>query len=160
MPRKPRDDKPKRDKPRPLKVSAAANKQTVRENVVVRSIKIVDIGYTTVIFGIPSLFVASFLNKYVYSNIQVGDIEKDEYKTTLSILTETLLCLIINGIVAYLLRNLLQLVPFPLNGIYGFRHMNLMEVRNGTIISIFLLYMSPVLLNKFKVLQQRFSTFI
>jgi prolipoprotein diacylglyceryltransferase len=139
--------------------TAPAAKQTLKEDIAVRSIKMLDIGYTTVLFGIPSLFMAAFLNKHVYAKIQIGDISKDEDKTTWSILFETLLCLTINGIVAYILRNLLQLIPFPLEGIYGFKHMNVMEVRSGMIVTMFLLWMSPVLLNKFKVLQQRFSKF-
>ena len=138
-------------------LSPAPAKQPLSEDIVIRLIKIFDMGYTNFLFGIPALFVATFLNNSVYAKIQIGDIKKDEDKTLPAILTEVLICLTISGIVAYILRNLLQMIPFPFEGIYGYQHMRVTEVRSGMIISMFLLWMSPVLLNKFKALQPKFS---
>ena len=94
--------------------SVATPAKSLGVNITLHSIEFIDIGYTTALFGIPSLFVATLLNEYVYAKIQIGDKPKDEDKTTMAILCETLLCLTINGIVAYILRNLLQMIPFPL----------------------------------------------
>jgi hypothetical protein len=138
-------------------LSPAPVKQTLKEDIVVRLIKMFDMGYTNVLFGIPALFVATFLNDRVYAKIQIGDIKNDEDKTLPAILTEVLICLTISGIVAYILRNLLQMIPFPLEGIYGFQHMRVGEVKSGMIISMFLLFMSSNLVNKIKILQPKFS---
>jgi hypothetical protein len=131
--------------------------QTLKEDVVVRGIKLFDIGYTNVMFGIPALFMATFLDKHVYSKINIGHAKTDQDKNTLTLLVETMLCLTISGITAYIMRNLLQKIPFPFENVYGFQHMRVMEVRSGAVIAMILLWFSPALLSKIKYLQLKFS---
>ena len=59
--------------------------------------------------------------------------------------------------VAYLLRNLLQLVPFPLEGVYGFPHMKVPEVKSGNIISVILVFFAFTFRNKMVILQSKIA---
>lgn len=136
-------------------------KQTLKEDLIVRSIKILDIGYINFLYAIPALFVAVILDKHVYKHINIGkEIKKDEDKTVTPLLIETILCLGISGIIAYILRNLLQLIPFPLENVYGFQHMRVSEVKGGGVISMFLLWFSPTLLDKVDKLKKKFGALV
>lgn len=134
-------------------------KQTWQHDFILRSIKILDIGYTTAVFGVPALVVANLLNQYIYPQLQFNS-KRDDNKSTGVLLSETLLCLFFNGIVVYILRNILQFIPFPLEGVYGFKHMQVPEVKSGAIIGFLMLYMSPVLVNKLKALQSKLSMLV
>ena len=132
-------------------------KQTVKEDIIIRLIKMLNMGYANVIFIIPTIFIATLLDKKVYSNIHFSEVKKDEEKEIIPLLGEILIILTINGIVAYILRNLLQKVPFPFEGVYGFDPMKIMEVRSGAAILVVLMYFAPTIITKIRALQQKIS---
>ena len=131
--------------------------QTLKADIIVRLIKMFDMGWTNILFGIPALFVATLLNEHVYAKIQIGNEKDDANKTTLAILFEVLICLTISGIMAYILRNLLQMIPFPFENVYGFHHMQVGEVKSGMVISFFLFFFATNFLSKVKILQIKIS---
>ena len=130
---------------------------TFKEEVIIRGIKLIDIGFITFLYGISALIVAGLLDRYVfkYITLQPGLEDKDKDKYVLVL--ETLICLAITGMVAYLLRNLLQLVPFPLEGVYGFSHMKVPEVKSGNIISVILVFFAFTFRNKMVILQSKIA---
>ena len=140
-----------------VKIKEEIHKQTLKEDIIVRLIKILNMGYANVIFIIPTIFVATMLDKKVYSKIHFSKVKKDEEKEIIPLLGEILIILTINGIVAYILRNILQKVPFPFEGVYGFDHMKIMEVRSGAAILVVLMYFATTIVNKIKTLQQKIS---
>ena len=129
-------------------------KHTLKEEVVIRSIKILDIGYITFIYGFFALIMVLFLDKYIYPHISLENV-KEEDKNKYVLFIEILLCLTTYGIVAYILRNILQLIPFPLEGVYGFQHLRVGEVRSGAVISMVLLWFSKVIRNKIMIFQSK-----
>jgi hypothetical protein len=143
-----------------VKNKVEPHEQTLKEDIIVRLIKMLNMGYTNVIYIIPTIFIATLLDKHIYSNIQIGDTKKDEDKRIMILLIEIIIILTINGIVCYILRNVLQKMPFPFEGTYGFDHMKVMEIKNGAVITLVLMYFAPIIVNKLKTLQQKFSKVI
>ena len=131
-----------------------AIKKTFKKEVIIRSIKILDIAYITFIYGFFSLIIITFLDKYIFPRISLENV-KDEEKNKYTIFIELLLSLTLYGIVAYILKNILQLIPFPLEGVYGFQHLKVMEVKSGAMISMFLLWFSKVIRNKITIFHSK-----
>ncbi len=130
---------------------------TLKEEVIIRGIKILDIAFITFLYGIVALIFAGLLDEYVYKHISFQPGVEDKDKTKLVLVLETLVCLAITGVVAYMLRNILQLVPFPLNGVYGFDHQRVPELRSGNIISVILIFFAYTFRNKMIILQSKIS---
>ena len=52
------------------------------------------------------------------------------------------------GIVFYVVRNIVPLIPFPLDGVYGFKHERVKELINATMFVITFLYYHKKILNR------------
>ena len=139
-----------------IKPSSQPDVHTLKEEVVIRTIKIIDIAFITFLYGISALIVAAIVDKYIYKKISLQNID-DKDKSVKILLFELLICLAINGIIAYFLRNILQMVPFPLDGIYGFSHMRVTEVKSGAIITFILLFFSKSLRARMTILQGKLT---
>lgn len=116
--------------------------QTLKEDLIVRGIKMLDIGYITTIYVFGGLYGATFLDNYIYPYISLNKNIPIKEKTDFQLIIDTIIFLIINAIAAYILRNLLQKIPFPLEGKYGFKHMKVREVSSGQIINFIILIFS------------------
>ena len=127
----------------------------IEKEIVIRSIKIFDIAYITFIYGLIALFAATLLDKYIYKYISFQKVDKEEDKNFYILLFEIFICLTINLIAFYFLRNLLQLIPFPFEGVYGFRHMRVNEVKSGSVILVILVWFSKILRGKMVALQSK-----
>jgi len=130
-------------------------KQTLKEDLIIRGIKLLDIGYITAIYVLGGAYVASFLDNYVYPRINFNKNIPDEKKKTEQILIELIICLIIMAISSYILRNILQKIPFPFDKKFGFEHMKVKEVQTGNILFIVLLLFSKSIKTKIYLLQSR-----
>jgi hypothetical protein len=139
-----------------IKPSSQPDVHTLKEEVIIRTIKIIDIAFITFLYGISALIVAAIVDKYIYKKISLQNID-DKDKSVKILLFELLICLAINGIIAYFLRNILQMVPFPLDGIYGFSHMRVTEVKSGAIITFILLFFSKSLRARMTILQGKLT---
>ena len=135
-------------------VSKYINSKTKKE-IIIRSIKILDIAYVTFIYGFIALLAATLLDKYIYKYISFQKVAKEEDKNFYILLIEIFICLTINAIAFYFLRNILQFIPFPLEGVYGFTHMRVNEVQSGAIISVVLVWFSKILRGKMVALQSK-----
>jgi hypothetical protein len=52
------------------------------------------------------------------------------------------------GIIAYVLRNLVKLIPFPLDGVAGFHHERLKELDGGEVMALVLILFQRNLIDK------------
>ena len=91
----------------------------IKKEVTLRSIKILDMGFIAILYVIPSFYVATFIEKFIFPKL-LDTKKKDEDKSEAILMKEAIICIIIIGITAYLLRNILQLVPFPFEGFQGY----------------------------------------
>lgn len=108
-----------------------------QKEIIVRGIKILDIGYITAIYFTLGLVCATIVDNYLGK----FDEKKEKRKTLLRSTVELLLHLWLIGIVTYLVRNIIPMIPFPLEGIYGFQHIRVKEVSSASMFSVaFLLF--------------------
>lgn len=133
------------------------HKQTLKEDLIIRSIKILDFAFIIPIYTSGAIFAAIMLDRYVYKHIKIINKDKIQEETDFQLLANIVIILFINVVTAYILRNLLQKIPFPLDNKYGFKHMKVTEVRSGSIIMMILLIFSNEIRINIQELQRRFS---
>jgi hypothetical protein len=105
-------------------------------NLPFRLIKLMDIGYITVVYFLIGIIFAFTLNNILH----IDDIDKYKTKTVPIQLLEIVGILWLNGIIIYTVRNLVELIPSPFNGMYGLVHTKVKELQNATVFVFALLY--------------------
>ena len=71
-------------------------------------------------------------------------VEKEGKKSTWQVLIELILYLW----VIYIVRNIIPLIPFPLEGVYGFKHLKVKEVTGAGMFSVTFFYFQHYYKNK------------
>ena len=118
--------------------------QTLGENILMRSIKIVDIGYISVLYIAFSLLFASLTDKIMGTFDHVAE----KKKSTMQLTLELILTVWVYGVLVYIVRNLVELVPFPLNGYHGFEHKRVKELGSATVFTFTYVLFSSYIKNK------------
>ena len=115
------------------------------------AVKLLDIGLVTTYYFVIGVLFAKLFDKFY------GTFDSEDYKHVgnARLLGEILLHLFILGIVAYALRNIVELIPFPLEGVAGFRHERLKELEGGHILAIVLILFQKNLMSKVKFFVER-----
>jgi hypothetical protein len=114
------------------------------KEIIIRMIKLFDIGYITTIYVILAIILAKICDKYFGE----FDAVSEEKKPLSQSIAELILHLWLIGIIIYFARNLVPLIPFPLNGIYGFNHLKVKELTSASIFSIVFIYFYRYYQNK------------
>ena len=86
--------------------------------------------YFTLAF-IAATTIDTFMGKY--------ENKEDEQKSTLRLFSEAIIHTFLLLVVFYLARNLVDLIPFPFDGLYGFQHSRVKE-RGGDVVFVFILF--------------------
>ena len=68
---------------------------------------------------------------------------------------ETILIIATNNFLAFILRNILQEVPFPLNGVAGFDYKKVREFRSGSLVLTIISLACTPLKEKIKIIHER-----
>jgi hypothetical protein len=98
-------------------------------------IKVLSIGYTTILFFIFGYFFGYILDQSclrLFGNNYI-------HKSTYLLIFEVLVQVVILGIMMHIGRCIIMAIPFPLNGIYGFKYLQLNELISGTFLSVFIM---------------------
>ena len=104
-------------------------KQSLYQDATIRSIKLVDIGWATAAY-----FGLALLTVFVMTKV-LGqpDAEGERRKSTVRLVVEIVLHIWLIGALAYIARNVFQLMPWPFEGVYGYQHLKVKEVSNSAI---------------------------
>jgi hypothetical protein len=101
-----------------------------------RTVKIMDIGFVTAIYFLLGTFLAKLFDTLC------GDFDEEkEHKKSLVLQTVEIIGMMwLYGIIIYFIRNLVELIPFPFDGLYGFNHRQLKELQNAGVFTFIFLY--------------------
>ena len=107
-----------------------------KKEIAIRTIKIIDIGFITSIYLVLGIILAKLCDIYL------GEFdEKTENKKPRWIsIAELILYFWFLGIVIYIVRNIVPLIPFPMNGLYGFQHEKVKELSGDTTFAVAFVY--------------------
>lgn len=118
--------------------------QTTKQDILMRSIKIIDIGYITVIYIAFSFFFAMVTDKIMGKFDEIKEATKPIWQLTL----ELIISVWLYGVLIYVVRNLVGFVPFPLDGYKGFEHDKVKELKSAMVFTFTYLLFSNYLKNK------------
>ena len=117
-----------------------------KKELIIRGIKILDIGYITVIYVMFGIILAKICDKKLGNFDEKEADKKSIYKHVF----ELILLLWLIGVIIYIVRNLVPLIPFPLDGLYGFKHLKMKELTSATFFTISFMYFQVYYQNKIK----------
>ena len=124
-----------------------------KKEIIVRSIKILDIGYITAVYLILGVVMAKLCDNYLGK----FDENEEKNKPLWENIIEIILYFWFIGVVIYIVRNVVPLIPFPLNGIYGFDHLKVKEVTSAATFAVAFLYFQDYYQYKLKYILSRIS---
>jgi hypothetical protein len=120
------------------------NSQTLSNDILMRSIKIIDIGYITILYVTLSLVSAISVDKVMGEFDEKREAKKPLWRLTI----EFILTIWLYGVLIYFVRNLIELVPFPLDGYHGFSHIRVKELGSAMVFTFTFILFSKYLKSK------------
>lgn len=124
-----------------------------RKEIILRIIKIIDIAYIFSFYAASGFFLSLLLekifpkfNESIYKN-----------KSTGKIIIDICLQFATIGIVVYLTKNLFELIPFPLDGIHGYQHKKVKELKEALPLIYTIIYFQYSLRDKLLFVGNKFS---
>ncbi len=107
------------------------NYNSIKKEFVLRSIKIFDVAMLTILYFVIGYLFSWIINK-MYYNFDPND---DHIKFV--VFLEICAQVAVLGILIYLIRNLMNMLPFPFQGIYGYNHNKVKELQSGGVAVVF-----------------------
>ena len=118
--------------------------QTLSNDILMRSIKILDIGYITVLYVTISIILAFITDKVMGE----FDEKKESRKSKLLLTIEVIITVWLYGVLIYIVRNIVGLVPFPLDGYNGFEHKRVKELQSAMVFTFTFVLFSKYMKSK------------
>lgn len=125
--------------------------QPFHEDLVIRSIKMLDIGYSVAMYFIFAIFTVVGIHK------TLGPLDVDMYETrpTILIVVDIIIHVWVIGILAYIARNILTSIPWAFDGVYGYSHLKVKEVVNSATYVAFVVIFDKRLQSQVLILKKR-----
>lgn len=106
-------------------------------NLPFRLVKMMDIGYVATIYVVLAIFLSTVIDEFL------GPFSKEDAKKEGNFIftLKTIGLVWMTGIIIYIVRNFVELIPSPFHGLAGFDHLRLKELTNAAAFAfVFLLY--------------------
>jgi hypothetical protein len=110
------------------------NQNTLQFEFTIRLIKMLDIGYITIIYFIFAVTVGKIFN-YFFGEYNPN---VDTHKSNIRIGIELCGIIWMLGISTYIIRNIVELIPSPFNNIYDFHHKRVKELSSAGVYTLIL----------------------
>jgi hypothetical protein len=110
--------------------------QAVKHEGQVRGLKILDMGYIACIYFVVGIVLAKVFDKLFGPYDEKEEAKKSFFQKTLELIG----MMWAFGIVTYIVRNLIEFIPSPFNGYYGFNHLLVKELKSATVFTFVFLY--------------------
>jgi hypothetical protein len=125
--------------------------KTLTKELIIRSIKLLDMGYAGAVNILSAIFLVSIINKIEgeYNPLE------EEKKSTAKLLLHVILKMWLIVVLAYIVRNVFQMIPFPFEGVCGYKHMKVGEVTSSSIFIAFMVVFDKPLQEKISILKKR-----
>lgn len=111
--------------------------------------KILAIGYVTVIYFFLGMGLAKLFDIF-YGRFDKSSFNPSVNVSGLWLTLDIILHIFLLAIVIYAIRNVVERIPFPLDGIAGYKHSRLKELQGGIIFSSIAIIFSKNLTDKVK----------
>jgi hypothetical protein len=118
-----------------------------------RFIKIMDIGYMVILYFIFGIFLSK-ITDVIFGAYSEEEMKK---KSTFQLTAEIVATIWFNMVLFYIARNIMQVIPSPFDGLYGYDHSRLKEVTNTAILGLTYLYFQSSFRSKLNELNLRLS---
>lgn len=125
----------------------------IKQEAAVRSVKMLDIGYVTVLFFLCGYYGSGYLERFLENYF--GTVRDYENRSNTRLLLEIIVQICLIGIAAYIGRNAIELIPYPLNGVKGYNHLKLKELTGPGLITFFFVIFSYNLQQKIMIIRNR-----
>jgi hypothetical protein len=130
--------------------------QTFSNDLLMMGIKILDIGYITVLYIMFSIGFAYVTDKVMGKFDEKKQRNKSDVRLTVELICE----MWVYGVFIYIVRNLVGLIPFPLDGYNGFEHRRVKELTNTSVFTFTYIFFSDYLKTKLTYFYNRVILFI
>lgn len=124
-----------------------------KKELTIRGIKLLDMGYSGSVYILSAIFLVALTNKIEgkYNEYE------EEKKTTVRLIMNVILHIWLITILAYIVRNIFHMIPWPFEGVYGYKHMKVKEVIHSTVFVSFMVIFDKQLQGRIGILKKRFS---
>lgn len=115
----------------------------------IRTIKVFDIIYVTLIYFFLGYYLAIGLDKAFYNVFGTP-----ENKSKYLVMLEVVLQISTTGILIYISRNIVPFIPFPLNNVIGYDHILLKELHSASVLSTAIITFQKTLSQKLNYIKE------
>lgn len=125
----------------------------LQRELVVRGIKLIDLGY----IGATHFLVGFFVSRGIDTLCGPFNADAERKKSTVRVMLEVIGLMWFNAVVLYIIKNTMEHIPSPLDGLGGFEHARVKEIKSAPLLAFALLYYQSHLQEKLKALYNRFA---
>lgn len=126
-------------------------------NPVIFVIKIFALIFNAFIYVFGGILISLPFDKYIFYYFYDATEEEAAEKSTIRHVFEAAIILSMFCVITYIGRNILQEIPFILDGFRGFDRSRIKEMYSGGILFLMMMNFSPVIRNKIPTIRERFK---